>query len=354
MIRLARLLILFVSGGAVACGGGSSGGETRLVGMDDGGTGPTFVMDSSVASTGPLDAYFEEQQMIITFVSLHCAGDCVDVQAVATGGNPPYTYSWDDGSTNAIRHLCPNTNTSYHVKVTDSGRSGEFAQSPVTVTVPLAAYVLACLDAGASPDGCDSVTNVSPSGANPYGPWSYGWSASLGAAFKRQTEFLQAVTGYGGINAWSSSVAGIQLNPASYCNPTISAIRVTTLTAQPGQFFLHPGPIGQYSIARWTAPRAGTYVVRSTFEGIDIGPTTTDVHVQHNGVDVASGNINVNGGGNAYQSSPSITVASGDTIDFVVGNGGNGYNNDSTALSASLCAGTGTPTDGGAGGGDGG
>ena len=99
-----------------------------------------------------------------------------------------------------------------------------------------------------------------------------------------------------------------------------------TITRQPGQFFLHPGPIGQISIARWTAPRAGTYRVQAVFEGIDVGPTTTDVHVQHNGVDIASGSLNINGGASTFRASPSVNVAAGDTVDFAVGNGGNGYN----------------------------
>jgi hypothetical protein len=335
----ARILSLLASA-AVACGGGK-GGDSLYVGSDDGDDAAFVATDANAASAEPLDAHFQEHQVTVTFVTLHCAGDCADVQAIASGGNPPYSYAWDDGPAGAARHLCPASNTTYRVKVTDAGRSGEFPQPPSTVSVPLPAYVLACTDGGPPADGCDSVTNVSPSGANPYRAWSYGWSSSLGATFTLHTEFLPAASGYGGNDAWTSGLAGVELNPASYFNPTTSPIRLSTLTAQPGQFFLHPGPIGQYSIARWTTPRAGTYVVRATFEGIDIGPTTTDVHIQHDGTDVATGYINVNGGGNTYQASPSVSVSAGDTIDFAVGYGNGGYNNDSTALSATVCNGSG-------------
>ncbi len=83
---------------------------------------------------------------------------------------------------------------------------------------------------------------------------------------------------------------------------------------------------------------AGAYLAVSAFEGIDVGPTTKDVHVQHDGVDVASGFINLNGGGNTFQSNLTVVVSAGDTIDFAVGNGGNGYTSDSTALSATVCS----------------
>jgi hypothetical protein len=329
------------------CGGGGNGGASLPVGSDQS-PGPGGFLDldaDTTGSTATLDAYFTEKKVRVTFVTLQCAGDCADVQAVGTGGNPPYTYTWDDGSTSSIRHICPSSNKSYSVKVTDKGTSGEFPQPPATATVPLEAYVLSCADAGA-PAGCDSVTKVSATGANPNGPWSYGWSMSLGGTFTRQTEFLTSPSGYGGINVWTSGTPGVQLNPSACVNPTAGVITLTTITIQPGQFFMHPGPIGQYSITRWTASRAGTYTVKSVFEGIDNGPTTTDVHVQHNGVDVATGSINIGGGSNAFSSNPSVTVAAGDTIDFAVGFGNYNYNNDSTALSATVCSGSAAP-DGG-------
>jgi len=51
-----------------------------------------------------------------------------------------------------------------------------------------------------------------------------------------------------------------------------------------------------------------------------------------------SGDINVANGGNAFRTNPSVDVAQGDTLDFVVGFGGNGFDNDSTALDAVVCS----------------
>jgi hypothetical protein len=318
----------------MACGGNGGAPYSDLVGSEDG--GGVFVGSDATAG-GSLDAHIEENNVSVTIVTLSCAGECATVKAVATGGQPPYSFVWDDGTTSPSRDVCPTSSTAYRVKVTDTGSTGEIARSPQTVEVPLTADVLACPDAGTMA-GCDSVASVSPTGANPNGRWSYGWSTSLGSAFSPYSQYLPASSAYGGvIDVWTTPGPTVSL-PAAFVNPSTAAVTVTTLTAQPGQFFVHPGPIGQYSIARWTAPRAGTYSAHVTFEGIDVGPTTTDVHVQHNGVDLATGNINVAGGGNVFRANPSVDLAPGDTLDFAVGFGNNGYNNDSTALDAVVCS----------------
>jgi hypothetical protein len=198
---------------------------------------------------------------------------------------------------------------------------------------------------------CDVVANVSPSGANPEGRWSYGASQALGSPFGLYGHYFANAIGYKGLlDAWSAaSEVGLDnpttCLPGAFYNPFSTPVQLRTLTARPGQFFLHPGPQGQYSIARWTAPLAGTYAVQAVFEGIDIGPTTTDVHVQHNGVDAApAGYINVNGGANSVSFATTVTITAGDTIDFAVGHGGNGFNNDSTALAASVCPASAEPS----------
>jgi len=175
------------------------------------------------------------------------------------------------------------------------------------------------------------------------GAWTFGWSSALGSTFSPYIHYFPAASGYNGLDAWSAS-AQVRLEdpygslPAAFSNPRMNAVRVSTLTAQPGQFFLHPGPRGQYSIARWTAPRAGAYELRARFDGIDDGPAPTDVHVQHNGQDAApAGYINVNRGGNSFSFAARLAVEGGDTIDFDVGDGGNGFKNDSTALAVSVC-----------------
>ncbi len=135
----------------LALGCGSSGGNRYSldVGSDDG--GPSLVLGAGDASVlGAFDAHIEQNHIAVTFVTLSCTGPCADVVAVPTGGQAPYTFKWNDGSTSASHHVCPTTSTSYFVKVTDTGRLGELARPAETVQVPLAANVVACPDGGAS------------------------------------------------------------------------------------------------------------------------------------------------------------------------------------------------------------
>ena len=88
---------------------------------------------------------------------------------------------------------------------------------------------------------------------------------------------------------------------------------------------------------RLTAPASGNYQVKAVFWGDDfVGPTTTDVHVLHNGLGLYTGEVTGFGRPSSDQSfTTTISVAAGDTIDFAVGYGTDGnYYFDSTGVSA--------------------
>jgi hypothetical protein len=84
----------------------------------------------------------------VHLITLSCSDDCAAVQAVGTGGHPPYTYAWEDGSTNPVRKVCPTADTGYSVRVTDTGQTGELQQLPQTVQASVTAAVLSCPDGG--------------------------------------------------------------------------------------------------------------------------------------------------------------------------------------------------------------
>ena len=170
--RLARFGTLLV---ALAAGCGSTGdGYSLPVGSDD--AGGAFSGDDGSAS-GALDAHIERDKVAVTIVTLICAGDCATVQAVATGGQPPYTFRWDDGSTSPSRTVCPKADASYHVSVSDTGSTGEFSRAPQRVIVPLTADVIGCpagtITVAGSP-ACDaaaiapSTVEVDPTGSTHY------------------------------------------------------------------------------------------------------------------------------------------------------------------------------------------
>jgi hypothetical protein len=137
---------------AAGCGSGAGNGFAGEVG--------TFTPDSGLllgagdgGPSAPLDASIQENNVTVTLITLTCSGSCADVEAVASGGTPPYTFAWDDGSTSPTRHVCPTSSTRYHVTVTDTGRTGELAQAAQHVQAAVTADVLACPDGGVSEGG---------------------------------------------------------------------------------------------------------------------------------------------------------------------------------------------------------
>jgi hypothetical protein len=125
------------------------------------------------SSAESLDAYIAEKGVEIAVVAVSCAGDCAEVEAIATGGRPPYTYAWDDGSTNPARQVCPAANSAFSVQVSDTGTTGEFARPSQTARASVTASILGmCPDSGHAPleAGLDAApaTCVDPGDA----PWS--------------------------------------------------------------------------------------------------------------------------------------------------------------------------------------
>jgi hypothetical protein len=150
LVCLTVVALLFGLVPLAGCGGGSPGYALDVSG-DDGGT---FVPSSSDASPPTaLDAYIQEGDMTVSFVTLSCSGGCATVEAVAIGGNAPYSYAWEDGSTNPTRRVCPTSTTNYSVTVTDTATSGEFARMSESARASLTAKVVACSDGGATEGG---------------------------------------------------------------------------------------------------------------------------------------------------------------------------------------------------------
>jgi hypothetical protein len=75
-----------------------------------------------------------------------CAGDCLELYAMASGGTAPYSYSWANGLGEGAgaRMLCPTANVTVGVSATSAG-SEIAATSSTTITV------VDCSDGGAGP-----------------------------------------------------------------------------------------------------------------------------------------------------------------------------------------------------------
>ncbi len=58
---------------------------------------------------------------------------CTTLTAVASGGTPPYSFLWSNGATTSSISVCPTSNTTYSVTVTDA--NGLTGADPITVEV---------------------------------------------------------------------------------------------------------------------------------------------------------------------------------------------------------------------------
>jgi YD repeat-containing protein len=164
---------------------------------------------------------------------------------------------------------------------------------------------------------------------NPNGAWTYGSKASANSDFAR---YATSDVPLSGLERWRNSAG----EPMVGHNNTGTTLSYATVNLPPDLLTLHPGPSGEKSVVRWTARAAGTMKFEGRFQGLDTGGTTTDVTVIHNSsVPLFSGAVN--GYGTQTPFMLFKTVAAGDTIDFVVGTGGNNtYYGDSTGLAVTI------------------
>ncbi len=108
--------------------------------------------------------------------SAECFGDCAIIQKNVTGGNPPYTYQWCDGSVLPHITLCTNQNCS--LIVTD--QNGCIDSSVIfDVVIPDSLRVLA-LNTGTTCIGCnDGFVNLQISGG--ISPYMISWTPNVGS-----------------------------------------------------------------------------------------------------------------------------------------------------------------------------
>lgn len=215
-------------------------------------------------------------------------------------------------------------------------------QSPFAVSCRLAAMLcIACTarpTEPSNPTGVFSVRDDFSHSANPSGAWAYGFAKALASPVELYTSTANAYDPR--ISQWTSDI-GIDPNVAT--NLTAGDVTVPQGFTIPHSryVYLHPGPNGELSVVRWTAPRPGRVRVNATFTAPPGQcPTTSDVHVLKNAevlfsalVERTDGNTDIEP--RSFESS--FTVASDDVLAFAVGFGSNqSYTCDRTLLSATI------------------
>jgi hypothetical protein len=168
---------------------------------------------------------------------------------------------------------------------------------------------------------------------NPNGPYTYGSTATLGGVLS-----IYANSGtYPHVEAWGGGAGGGIPNVFHNYNAFETGDGDTTL--RPGQLGMHPGFGDLHSVIRFTVPATGLYEIDAAYEGISNAGTTTRVFILMNGnggSPLFTGDVNGFRAGGPSYASPTLTLASGDTIDFVVSMRNGDPFSDSTGVAATI------------------
>ncbi len=172
--------------------------------------------------------------------------------------------------------------------------------------------------------------------------WSYRWlpssvSLSVYDPAEASSRLLTMNAGFdgNGVHSWSGD-AYVSFNP----KPIEVAVNSggTQYTWLPQQLGMGPNSGEQRPVVRWKAPQAGLYAVSGTFYGADTRPTSVDVHIYHNSIQLSPPDKRTVNSyrGDGVSHTQVIQAAANDTVDFVVGAGTGGWTYDSAGLAASV------------------
>jgi hypothetical protein len=156
--------------------------------------------------------------------------------------------------------------------------------------------------------------------SNPNGDWSYGY---VGAAGSTVTTFGSgwnsgAWQGWGG--GWLQAYYNAGTSPIGNCSGDWCVL--------PGQLALHPSNGTWDAALVFTAPGNGNYAIDAAFTPVDRQISLIGLSVAVNSTVVWTDTLSYFSDVGAYQDT--VSLLAGDTVQFVVDNGGNQYYNDGT------------------------
>ena len=171
--------------------------------------------------------------------------------------------------------------------------------------------------------------------ANPNGVWSYmSGGANTAPLTKKGTGPLEPNAG--AVSYWNTGATGWNAYHGVFANKGGAPVTVSAgLVLPPGTLVLHPADkAGPPAVVRFTAPAAGQYTMEATFTAIDAQAKKTDVSVRVNGNEVLKQGLQGANAKAAYNGKADL--AAGQSVDFIVGNGGDGFADDAVQLTATL------------------
>lgn len=164
--------------------------------------------------------------------------------------------------------------------------------------------------------------------------WSYGWRGTLAGTaltlFPASDHLNQAnlLDGFAHTSG-NGPYLFVNTGPGNVTSGALSPIA-------PGEILIDPSFSNQFTIARWTAPYAGTFSVTADWRDLDPnGGNGASADLVLNGTSIF--NVNMVNGGSASLGTIYLTLAAGDVLDFTVGTLGE-PTYDSTGLTATITA----------------
>jgi hypothetical protein len=148
--------------------------------------------------------------------------------------------------------------------------------------------------------------------ANPNGPWTYEDSNGPLQHRKRHAGGIKGVNYWTDDNAEPKAVLVLGNHSGAPVDFDGGAVVVPT------DHLLLDGqddPVG--ARVRFTAPAAGVYVVRGDFEALNMYEHAHTVHIDQNGTSIYISTIKSDSYGKPHHFRLTVTLAAGDTLDFV-------------------------------------
>lgn len=176
---------------------------------------------------------------------------------------------------------------------------------------------------------------------NPTGTWSYGWSEP---GLTSPTVLYIPVGTILGLDWWFFDS---QPNPTSWPLPAVfrnatghTVIASGGLAIPADSLVFHPGPLGERSVIRWTAPADGTYRVEGALAAIDADPGNVDVSIRIGSPETP---LQIFGellgtSNNVGFFDETVTLSEGEVVEFTVGVGTVDFFNDSVLVDVAITA----------------
>ncbi|MAT55933.1 MAG: hypothetical protein CMN32_15780 [Saprospirales bacterium] len=101
------------------------GVETIVIGIENSCSCSSLEMELEIHDTPPMDALLDDVDL--------CQGTPLTLEPIVSGGVPPYTYQWSNGTQAPFLVAVPTQNTSYSVTVSDQCNQSMVATSNITV-----------------------------------------------------------------------------------------------------------------------------------------------------------------------------------------------------------------------------